>query len=311
MESKGPLMKKLLLLSSLVLVCCVLGAAGRRIEVSGPVGKITELEVLKASEGTVVDYAANELRRCLRLATGKEVPLVKKATPGKFTIIMGDGETTRRAGIDVGKLPEEGFYIRRVGNMLFIAGRDDQTARVGKYAASARFFKRGTLSGMYDFLERFAGAGFFFAGEKGTVIPFRGALLLPEKIDIMDSPDMSFRSFYSGTAKGYDSRFKPYDLERNAHIRNRTSEKRVNFGHGLVFLNYIQRFAKTHPEYFALMANGKRHCDPVLRHPGQLCFSSGIREEIFQDALACFTGKSPASRGLKRWPYQTFSNGIF
>ena len=59
------------------------------------------------------------------------------------------------------------------------------------------------------------------------------------------------------------------------------------------------------------MKDGKRHCDPVLPHPGQLCFSSGIREEIFQDALACFTGKSPASRGLKRWSYQTFANGIF
>ena len=304
-------MKKLLLSSLLVLFCCVLGAAGRSIEVSGPVRKITQIEVHKASEGTVVDYAANELRRCLALATGKEVPLVKKATPGKCTIVVGDGELTRKAGIDVGKLPEEGFYIRRLGNMLFIAGRDDRAARMGKYATAARFFQRGTLSGTYDFLERFAGAGFFFAGEKGTVIPFRGALLLPEKIDIMDSPDMSFRSFYSGTPKSCDSRFKPYDLERNAHIRNRTSEKRVNFGHGLVFLNYIQRFAKTHPEYFALMANGKRHCDPVLRHPGQLCFSSGIREEIFQDALACYTGKSPASRGLKRWPYQTFSNGIF
>ena len=304
-------MKKTVLLSSLILFCCVLCGAGRSIKVSGPVQKIMEIEVVKASEGSVVDYAANELRRCLVLATGKEVPLVKAPSLGKFTIVMGDGEVTRKAGIDVGKLPAEGFYIRRAGNKLFIAGRDSADANVGRYASLARYFRRGTLSGMYGFLERFAGAGFFFAGEKGTVIPFRGALLLPEKIDIMDSPDMSFRSFYSGTAKSYDPRFKTVDLERNAHIRNRTSEKRVNFGHGLVFLKYIERFGKTHPEYFALMKNGKRHCDPALPHPGQLCFSSGIREEIFQDALACFSGKPASSRGLKSWPTQTFSNGIF
>ena len=118
-------MKKTVLLSSFILFCCVLGAAGRSIKVSGPVQKITEVEVLKASEGTVADYAANELRRCLRLATGKEIPLVKKATPGKYTIVVGDGELARKAGVDVGKLPEEGFYIRRMGNMLFIAGQDD------------------------------------------------------------------------------------------------------------------------------------------------------------------------------------------
>ena len=88
-------MKKLLLLSSLILFCCILGAAGRRIGVSGPVQKITGIEVLKASEGTVVDYAATELRRCLALATGKEIPLVKKATPGKYTIVLGGGEIGR------------------------------------------------------------------------------------------------------------------------------------------------------------------------------------------------------------------------
>ena len=304
-------MKKLFLVSLVFCLCCTLAAAGRRIQISGKEQKITEIEVMQSSKGSVTDYAAAELRRCLELATGKKIPLVSRPTPGKFTIVLGDGEETRKAGIDVNKLPEEGFYIRRAGNKLFIAGRDSEKVNIGKYATGSRHFQRATLSGMYDFLERFAGGGFFFAGEKGTVIPFKGALMLPEKIDIMDSPDMSFRSFYSGRAKSYDNRFSMFDLERNAHIRNRTSEKKITFGHGLVFLEYIRRFAKTHPEYFALRADGKRHCDPAMPHPGQLCYTSGIREEIYQDVKACFSGKPASSRGLKAWPYQTYSGGVF
>ncbi len=304
-------MKKLLTMLSVLLLFCTLSAAGRSIKVAGKLQKITDIEILQSCKGGVVDYAAAELKRCLELATGKKIPLVKSCTPGKFTIVLGDGEVTRKAGVDVTKLPDEGFYIRRDGNKVFIAGRDSERVNIGKYATNARIFQRGTLSGMYDFLERFAGAGFFFAGEKGTVIPFKGALMLPEKIDIMDSPDMMFRSFYSGRCKSYDSRFSFYDLERNAHIRNRTSEKRINFGHGLVFLDYINRFAKSHPEYFALTKEGKRHCDPALPHPGQLCYTSGIREEIYQDAKACITGKPASSRGLKSWHYQTWAGGVF
>ena len=304
-------MKKLLFLSSVVLLCCTLSAAGRSIKVAGALQKITDAAVFQASKGPVTDYTATELRRCLKLATGKEIPLVTRIDPAKFTIVVGDGEVTRKAGVDVTKLPAEGFYIVRKGNTLFIAGRDEAKVNVGKYATGSRFFKRGTLSGMYDFLERFAGAGFFFAGENGTVVPFKGALMLPEKIDIMDSPDMSFRSFYSARTKSFDPRFTWADLERNAHIRNRTSENKITFGHGLVFLNYIERFSKTHPEYFALMPDGKRHYSSSLPHPGQLCYTSGIREEIFQDAKACFTGKPASSRGLKSWPYQTYSGGVF
>ena len=304
-------MKKLCLLLAVFLLCCTLAAAGRSIEVSGTLQKITNIEVLQDARGTVTDYVTAELRRCLKLATGKTIPVVKKPTPGKFTIVVGDGPVARKAGIDVKKLPAEGFYIRRAGNKLFIAGKDSETGKVGKYATGHRYFQRGTLSGMYDFLERFAGGGFFFAGEKGTVIPCRGALMLPEKINIMDSPDMSFRSFYSGRARSFDPRFNTWPLECNAHIRNRTSEKGIHFGHGLVFLKYIERFSKTHPEYFALMADGKRHCDPALPHPGQLCYTSGIREEIYQDVKACFSGKPASSRNLKSWPYQTFSGGVF
>ena len=304
-------MKKFLSFLTLGLFCLTLAAAGRNIHISGDVREVSGIEIVRASRGPVTDHAAAELARCLKLATGKDIPLVERPTPGKFTIVVGDGELTRKAGIDVAKLPDEGFRILRSGNMLYIAGRDSATVDPGKYATGARYFQRGTLSGMYDFLERFAGAGFFFAGEKGTVVPARGALRLPEKIDITDAPDMPFRSFYSGTAKSYDPRFKTLALEWNAHIRNRTSEKRINFGHGLTFLRYIERFGKTHPEYFALLPDGRRHCDPAMRHPGQLCWTSGIREEIYQDVKACFAGAPASSRGLKAWPFQTFANGIF
>ena len=304
-------MKRVLLFAAAVLMCCTLAAAGRSIKVSGKTDRITGIEIMKAGKGNVVDYAAGELQRCLQIATGKKIPLVKNATPGKFTIILGDGEIPRKAGIDVKKLPAEGFYIRRIGSKLFIAGQDDPKANIGKYANGRQHCKRATLSGMYDFLERFADAGFFFAGEKGTVIPAKGALMLPEKIDIMDSPDMSFRSFYSGRAKGYDPRISWIDNERNALIRNRTSENRISFCHGLNGLDLVRRFAKSNPEYFALRADGTRYCSPAYSHTGQLCYNSGVREVIYQDVKAYYTGKPASSRGMKFWHWNAAAGKYF
>ena len=38
-----------------------------------------------------------------------------------------------------------------------------------------------------------------------------------------------------------------------------------------------------------------------MSHPGQLCLTSGIYEEIYRDVRAYLTGQGPESRGLTGW----------
>ena len=287
-------------LTGMLLFCAGILSAGQHIcELSGPVKDAGTLEIVTEDPVPVVKFAAKELQTYLKQATGQNVPIVKKASGGKTALILGDCQSARAAGLDVSKLPPEGFQILRKGGSVFIAGRDDPKQNPAGLGWK-HSYRRATLSGVYDFLERFADARFFFPGQYGTVVPAKNGLSLPEKINVVESPDMGLRSFYFGKPKSYDPKTTLTQLRAWECLRLRLSENQVNYGHGLAFLNLPQRFGQTHPEYFALW-NGKRYNDPKRSFPGQLCYNSGVREEIYQDAKAYFTGKPASSRGMKSW----------
>ena len=297
-------------LTVVLLFCAGILTAGQHVnEVSGPVKDAGTLEIVTEQPVPVVNYAAKELQTYLKKATGQNVPIVKKASGGKTALVLGDCPSARAAGVDVSKLPDEGFRILRKGNCIFIAGRDDPKQNPANPAWS-QYYPRATLSGVYDFMERFADARFFFPGQYGTVVPAKKGLFLPEKIDITESPDMVIRNFYSGQAKSFDPNYTRSHLRAMQCQRLRLSEKQIYFGHGLSFLKLPERFGKTHPEYFALW-NGKRYNDPQLSFPGQLCFNSGVREVIYQDVKAYFTGRPASERGMKFWNPQAAGGDYF
>ena len=285
-------------------------SSGKHVcELSGPVKDAGTLEIVTEQPIPVVEFAAKELQTFLKQATGQDVPIVRKASDGKTALILGDCPSARAAGLDVSELPEEGFRILRKGCSVFIAGRDDPKQDPSRFGRRHNY-RRATLSGVYDFLERFADARFFFPGPYGTVIPEKKGLFLPEKIEVVESPDMQLRSFYAGKPKTYDPEMTLSKLRSWESLRLRLSENQINYGHGLAFLDLPRRFGKTHPEYFALW-NGKRYNDPKLSFPGQLCYNSGVREEIYQDAKAYFTGQPASSRGMKAWHSSVASGKYF
>jgi len=291
----------------------------RIVEISGTPEKIADLEIVVEQPLPLVTFAARELQEFLRKGTGKKFPVVNKISGNRTALVLGDCPSLRKAGIDVNRLPEEGYYIIRRGKRLFLAGRDD-ARRSPIQNVWQQLYKRGTLSAVYDFLERFAGARFFFAGA-GTVIPARGALYLAPKIEIMERPDMSHRNYSPNipvpgrgqTAwPGYDFRKKdtPHG-ETLTRVRLRFSEALGQYGHGINQLQLVRRFAKEHPEYFALMPDGRRCITPDIQHTGHICYNSAVREEIYQDAKACLTGQPASSRGLPRWDFHLYGKGLF
>ena len=298
-------MKKIIL-TLLVLFSVMLAAAERKSVISGKTEKITTFEIVVDQKTPLLDYAANELQTFLHKAAGVKGKIVAKPSGKLFAFVLGDSPLSRAAGINVNTLPAEGYVILRKGNRLFLAGRDDSktSPRKNHYWQT---YKRGTLSAVYDFLERFAGIRFYFPGPMGTIIPKNNGVCLPEKISITESPDMDQRIFYQGNTRSYPGYDSPDGVKGNTLTRSRLRFSEVNnfFGHGINALDYMGRFGKTHPEYFALMPDGKRYSDPRQKHPGQLCLSSSIREIIYQDAKAYLQNRPASERGLKSWKFRT------
>ncbi len=283
----------------------------RAVAVSGETTKVTSLEIVVESSTPLLDFAALELQGMLKTATGHDVAILQAPTAGRTALILGDSALARAAGLSVETLPEEGYFIEKKGERIYLLGRDSEkdTPLQNRWG---QYYQRGTLSAVYDFLERFAGARFFFPGKYGTVIPKKDGLYLPEKISILERPDLSDRRFYSGSAKWYDKEnYNGVKGEFLHLLRLRFSETMIPFGHGLAYLNFIERFAETNPEYFALTNDGKRYCEPSMPHTGHLCFNSAIREEIYQDAKAFLTGAEASSRGIKYWNANAGSGKYF
>lgn len=263
--------------------------------------------VVEPTASKVTKFAAKELREFLSQILGKKIPV--SAKPGKgVNLYVGLGKFAAKKGLNGKDLARDGFFIKRYGKDICIAGRDDPKADSERLIRTSGVWgmqhERASVFAVYDFLERFAGVRFYFPGELGTIVPKKAALKLPQ-IDIVEKPDFikrTYSSFYDGEyfeGKNRKAIVNPY---KNLNLyRRRASTRVIPCCHGLEHgYNLAGRFFKTHPEYFALTKFGKRH-------PKHLCWSSPVVEELYQDIKAYLTGRPASERGIgKRWHFAYF-----
>ena len=255
--------------------------------------------------GKPAAFAAKEMADLLGKVLKTKIPVSNTRNPDwKYAIILGDSALSRKAGIDVSKVSRDGFIMRTVGSNIYIAGVDEKEKdsqkllRGESWKVKSKDYQRGTIFGMYDFLERFAGIRFYLPNELGTIIPETKKLTVPA-MDIFDRPDCIIR--FSNTTSIYqkkdwmDANADPVITGSMMELRLRTHTRYIPNGHGLGHLGYFKRFGKTHPEYFAMDERGKRWTG----YPGFLCFSSKeLKDEVVQDALSALRGEPPQKRGV-------------
>ena len=132
--------------------------------------------VLPADAPYATRLAAEELNFFLKGVLGAPLPVVSKRTEGRSAIVLGGGHAGR-VPLPVGVAPRvdrDGYFIEARGDVVRIVGNDDDVADVAKAAFLPDeapwqpCFRRGTLFGVYAFLERFAGVRMYFPGELGT-----------------------------------------------------------------------------------------------------------------------------------------------
>ena len=255
----------------------------------------------------VVRFAADELTNFLSRATGCAVPVVNASRPGRVAILLGDA-----SGIDVSALPRDAFVVQVESGRIAIAGRDDpkkDPAQEINGRGDCRF-ERATLFGVYDFLEREIGCRFYFPGELGECVPHFKSLSVAEGERTV-TPRFTVRRWYDGyNAKwfygGEDEKKIRDRMGRLNQMRLRMETELLPCCHGQNAFRYVERFGKSHPEYFMKLKDGTRFNHAIAAgcsHFGQVCYSSGAMEELYQDVKAYLTGKPASSRGLKNWGY--------
>ncbi|MBR7139915.1 MAG: DUF4838 domain-containing protein [Lentisphaeria bacterium] len=269
--------------------------------------------VVPADASPSARYAGKMMAEKFSQAFGAAVPVVTAPTGNKTAVIMGNSAEARKAGIDVKKLPRDGFIIKSVGKNIIIAGLDDPKTDPARAFGWALFFERGTLNGALEFMERFGGMAFYFPGELGEVIPRQKNLVLPE-LNIFDRPDKPRRRFLVG---GWANWFPGNPMSHRfgeawLNLVYRTESFYVPNCHSLERLKFVERFGKTNPEFFAMDHNGRRMLDPGSPYYGNLCYTDpGFRNALFQDAVAFLKNLPPKSRNLKGWDPSCLQKGFF
>ena len=214
--------------------------------------------------------AAEELNFFLKGVLGEALPVVGKRTDGKTAIVLG-GEPV--------PLNRDEYVIEAATNVLRIFGNDDDVSDVNATAALPGeaiwqpCFRRGTLFGVYAFLERFAGVRMYFPGELGTCVPSAERIAVPEG-RIVESPAFSVRRY------GYED--GPVAKEILARM-NETDFKRLNW--------YRLRMETYH----------LRCCHGAKTH----CLSPETWDAIFTNACAVLSSvpSALASLGLVASPW--------
>ena len=223
-------------------------------------------------------YAAEELRDFAERTTGVRLPIATDASPlpAKAILLGRTKYTDALAGRGEGPWPrlgEDGFRLAARPPHLLVEGAPE----------------RGTLYGVYELLERFAGCRWYASWH--TVAPARDGIKVPESLDDLQVPAFAMREPYWHDV----IRHPEFAARLRAnHNSNRPADEKYGgcpfrFGGGLGSCHTFEallppdRYYDRHPEYFSLV-NGRRlkhHSQPCLTNPDVLrIVTSNVLERI-------------------------------
>lgn len=223
--------------------------------------------VLPASPSEDETEAAEVLRKYLLQISGAAFPLVKAPeSKSKYEIVLGQNERLDElnTGINLNTLEEDGFIIKTDSMRLIIAGGSE----------------KGTLYGVYSFLEKYLGCRMY--SPKVKVIPERKQITLAS-INDQQVPAIKFRDTHYRAA--WDDEYTAWHkLDRGAAGKGKVWGTWVHTFSSLVPPDV---YAEEHPEYYALR-NGKRI-------PTQLCLTNPDVLEITISSLRKSMARNPGA----------------
>lgn len=246
-----------------------------------------------------VHYAAKELQEYLRQVSGVTVPIqTTVAVPGGTVIYVGESDSTRKLGLTLDGLTSDGFKIVSGNTWVAIFGRDYAGPPIAAWRNPWRyhevynkqlklgaFGEAGTLYGVYRFLEDVCGVRWYMPGPLGTVVP-KKATISTGTLDLRVSPAFEYRypwlcNFAQSAADAVWYRRAGFGAAYPAQIID-------SFG------LFTAKYAKTHPEYFALIG-GKRDFANLstIVGPGNLCLSNPAVARQWAADISAYFDQNP------------------
>jgi uncharacterized protein DUF4838/glycosyl hydrolase family 67 len=216
-------------------------------------------------------YAGREFQQYFREHTGVELPIAEAPPKPTQNVFVGPSVAVGSSSAAVlwNDLGEEGLRIRiEADNIAIVGGRP-----------------RGTLYGVYEFLERYCGVRFLTFDH--TYVPqAKKAVALPCE-EYTFTPVFSFRwSYYAENMRnhGFAATARCNTVPGSDRLGGITRQNLI--GHSYQRLIPIGEFGKTHPEYFALYNGDRPH---QHRFGSQVCnVNPDVRRICTERTLAAF-----------------------
>ena len=238
--------------------------------------RTTEVVIAKDACPTV-RFAAAELTNYLGRIFGAAVPLVNAPTDGKASVILGENEWSRAAGLAPEQEPRDTFFVKAGDGKVLICGKDDPSFNLSAYVekggsyAQLLWHERATVHGVYAFLEKYAGVRFYLPDEElGTIVPRTDKIAVPDGL-AKTTPDFLIREpYFGGDGLWYCAKDPAVDngrLKAKLWLRHRFGTKTIPCCHGIRKFKLRERFGKTHPEFFPIPGKNEHLCwtNPELR----------------------------------------------
>jgi hypothetical protein len=229
--------------------------------------------VVGDSASQAVRFAAAELQRYLKRISGADIPIetAGKAPTGPC-IFVGDSEPLKALKLPPAGLARDALEIKTASGHLILAGGDDSA----------------TQFAVYTFLEKYLGVRWLWPGELGEVVP-RNRSVAVGPIDEIQKPDFTWRNRGPGGALWGAADGGPTEMRARERLlgvsaahqaevalwekHNKWGGMKIYGGHALGEIFPPEKYAKSHPEYYALVG-GKRAVpgrDYDYKHGGQVC----------------------------------------
>lgn len=228
-------------------------------------------------------YPAEFLQRHIFQATGKKLPIVKESAASASDSKIYVGNTTVAKKYNFQCKPEE-LILQPHGNHLVITGEITPDG-----------VDRGTLFGVYEFLERQLGIRFFYADNPrwsaygpGTVIPKQEKITFPVST-IRSAP--IFRQREGGV--GYYNAKLPVQKLWHPVLRFGSTLPRQNANHTQIYWHEL--YSKSHPEYFAKDSHGKPVINDRLVYRNYICLSNDAVLRQMMENIADFDDRKPGA----------------
>ena len=220
-------------------------------------------------------YAAEEFQSLFKRAMGFELPILNAPRKPHRNVFIGPGaaSTALAVAFQTRDLDEEELRIK--------IERDNITISGGR--------PRGTLYGVYEFMERYLGIRFLTHDH--TYIPEMESVPIPIE-EFQYKPPFSFRwSYYKANSDHPDfaARLRVNTTTQDEKLGGATRQSLIN--HSFYWLLPVAEYGKTHPEYFALI-DGKRVLDPRGGGP-ELCVSNPEAIDIIARKVLSELARNP------------------